>query len=361
MKRLVFTVTNDLSFDQRMERICTSLSENGYEVELIGRKLKNSMEPEDKPYAQKRLKCVFNKGKWFYAEFNIRLFFFLLFKRFDIICCVDLDTLLAGFLIKKLRSKTLFYDAHELFTELPELEGRKRTKKIWQSIEKMILPSLKHGYTVNEDIAGILNKKYSIDLHVIRNMPIYHEFNNSDRDRKYILYQGAINMGRGLEQIIMAMHHIDHNLLIVGTGYLTSSITTMINKQGLSGKVTIATAMRPDHLREITKNAVIGVNILENLGLSYYHSLSNKFFDYLHAGVPSISSNFPEYARINEKYEVTILLNNLEEDTIVTAINKLLNDSSYYNLLHENCLLASKELNWQKEELKLLKQYSEIE
>src|SRR5690349_17278363 len=103
VKRILFTVTNDLNYDQRMQRICNTLADAGYDVTLIGRKLKTSAPLPDKNYKQRRLNCWFNKGKLFYAEFNIRVFFFLLFKKADCICAIDLDTILPCYYISKLK------------------------------------------------------------------------------------------------------------------------------------------------------------------------------------------------------------------------------------------------------------------
>ena len=83
LARIALTVTNDLSYDQRMQRICTSLVRAGYEVMLIGRLLKKSIPLQMQPFVQKRLYCFFNKGFLFYIEYNIRLFIFLLFVKYD--------------------------------------------------------------------------------------------------------------------------------------------------------------------------------------------------------------------------------------------------------------------------------------
>src|SRR5689334_10089007 len=93
-ERIYFTVTNDLTYDQRMHRICHSLAIAGYDVTLVGRRLKNSLPLEQKSFRQKRLRCFFNKGSWFYREYNIRLFLYLLFCKMDGICAIDLDTIL---------------------------------------------------------------------------------------------------------------------------------------------------------------------------------------------------------------------------------------------------------------------------
>src|SRR5690242_13208129 len=39
MMKIVLTVTNDLNYDQRMIRICSSLASHGYQVLLVGRKM----------------------------------------------------------------------------------------------------------------------------------------------------------------------------------------------------------------------------------------------------------------------------------------------------------------------------------
>ena len=103
MKKIIFTVTNDLTYDRRMLRICTSLAKVGYEVFLVGRKIDNSQLFENQYFKSKRFNLIFNKGKFFYVEYNIRLCIWLLFQRFDIICAIDLDTILPCFLVHILR------------------------------------------------------------------------------------------------------------------------------------------------------------------------------------------------------------------------------------------------------------------
>ena len=117
---IYFIVTNDLSYDQRMIRICTSLANSGYTIKLVGRKLNNSIPLIKQPFGQKRISCLFNKGKLFYIEYNIRVFIYLLFKKMDCICAIDLDTILPSYFISKIKKISRVYDAHELFCEMKE-------------------------------------------------------------------------------------------------------------------------------------------------------------------------------------------------------------------------------------------------
>jgi uncharacterized protein (DUF302 family) len=52
LKKITFTVTNDLTYDQRMQRICASVANAGYDVLLIGRKLQGSL-PLKKKFTNK--------------------------------------------------------------------------------------------------------------------------------------------------------------------------------------------------------------------------------------------------------------------------------------------------------------------
>ena len=97
----------------------------------------------------------------FYAEFNFRLFFVLLFSKKDVLLSNDLDTLLPNYLVSILQKKKIIYDSHELFPEIPELVHKPFVKKCWTKLEAWILPKLKNTYTVCNSIADFYDKKYN--------------------------------------------------------------------------------------------------------------------------------------------------------------------------------------------------------
>ncbi|MEM6966085.1 MAG: glycosyltransferase, partial [Bacteroidota bacterium] len=198
-RHIIFTVINDLNYDQRMIRICKSLVEEGYTVTLVGRQLKRSTPLRDQPFRQIRLHCFFEKGKLFYLEYNWRLLFFLLRRSWDAVCAVDLDTILPAYYVAKWKNKKMIYDAHEYFTEVPEVISRPRVKSIWEWIGNHTVPHLQFCYTVGDALADILQKKYGTPFEVIRNVPFPSATAEQEKDKKIILYQGALNVGRGLE------------------------------------------------------------------------------------------------------------------------------------------------------------------
>lgn len=363
MKKIVFTVTTELSQDQRMNRICTSLANAGYNVLLVGRELRTSKPLIKKNYKQKRLFCFFTKGKLFYIEYNLRLFFFLLFQKFDILCGIDLDTILPTFIIAKIRRKIFVYDAHEYFTEMEEVVTRPLIKKAWEWLEKTIVPRVKYGYTVSDGYSELFQKKYNVNYEIIRNATVLNQSpitNHQSPISKYILYQGSVNVGRGLENLVEAMRQIDCQLYICGKGDILEDLKLYAKKLELENKINFLGFVEPEPLKEYTRNATLGITLFSNFGLSNYYSLANRFFDYLHSGVPQIAMSYPEYKNFNKKHEVALLIHDLKTETIVSAVNKLLKDEEFYNKLRNNCLEARKEFNWQNEEKKLLRFYENI-
>lgn len=356
VKKIILTVTNDLNFDQRMIKISTTLAHNGYEVLLVGRKRKSSKALKEQPFQQKRIHCIFEKGKFFYLEYNLRLFFFLLFQKADILCAIDLDTILPNLWVSKIKNSHLVYDAHEYFTEVPELLDRKFTKKIWENIEAYALKHVKNAYTVGPEIARLFQEKYGLKFEVIMNAPRIKTIYKLEREYGVLLYQGALNKGRGIENYIDMMTDLDAHLWIIGEGDLSKELRERAEQLNLNHKITFWGFVDPVELPNFTRKAYIGLNVSENLGLSYYYSLNNKCFDHIHALLPTVTNPFPEYMAINNRWE-TMVFANANSTEIKNAVQRLLQNPVYYYKLAANCEEARAVLCWENEERKLLKFY----
>ena len=358
--RLVFTVTNDLNYDQRMIRICTSLQKAGFSVLLIGRRQVSSLPLTSRPFDQKRLYCYFEKGKLFYIEYNIRLFIFLLFKKLDLVCAIDLDTILPCYFISLLRQKKRVYDAHELFCEMKEIVSRPKVYAFWKFIEKHTVPKFKFGYTVNQPIQQVFESTYGVNYKVIMNVPFAFATNEPVETEKFIIYQGAVNEGRSFETLIPAFRWINCPFYIYGEGNLYAECRKIIEQHGLQNKVILKGKVLPDDLKKITQKALLGVTLFENYGLNNYYSLGNRFFDYIHANIPQICVSYPAYSEINKEFQVAVLVEDLSPQSIAAAINSLLNDKALQKKLRSNCIAAKEVYSWQNEEKKLTRFYQTI-
>ncbi len=362
MKRIACLVTNDLSHDQRMNRICSALSEAGYEVTLIGRRRQISAKLPQRPYRQKRLPCFFRKTALFYAEFNIRLFFHLLRNNYDIINANDLDTILPALWAARLKGAKVVYDAHEYFTEQEEVVNRKFVKKIWKAIERYSVPKTDARYTVSNGYKKLFEDEYGLSFGIVRNvtrlLPPGTPFKSG---APYILYQGAVNHGRALEESILAMKSIaGMKLVICGLGDIYDRLKNMVAGEGLEDVVELKGFVEPDRLRSVTAGASIGLTLFDRQGLSHWYSLANRFFDYMHAGIPQIAMNYPEYRKVNEQFEVAVLIDDIRPETIAEAANRLLSDKALYERLATNAVKAREVYNWQQNEKDLLDVYERL-
>lgn len=354
LKRIIVSVTNDLSTDQRIDKVCNTLQKDGFKILLIGRKLKDSTFL-DRNYATKRIRLIFNKGFLFYAEFNLRLFFILLFSKKDILLSNDLDTLLPNFLISNIQQKKLVYDSHELFPEIPELVHRPFVKKCWSLLEAWILPTLKNTYTVCESIAAFYNNKYHTQFKTILNLPNRKKlelgsFPFQFQGKKIILYQGAINIGRGLELIIDTMQYLENCLLvIIGDGDIYTDLKLKVSNNNLNHKIYFLGKIAPLKLHQLTPLANLGISLEEDLGLNYRFALPNKIFDYIAAEVPIIVSDLPEMKQIAMNYNIGEIVENSDPKKLAKQIEELLKKDFSKELKK-----AKQELVWECQEKKLL-------
>ncbi|MEA3451752.1 MAG: glycosyltransferase, partial [Bacteroidota bacterium] len=338
MKRIIISVTNDLLSDNRVHKVATSLINNGFDVILIGRRFSDSQNINRK-YKIKRFKLIFNKNALFYAEYNLRLFIFLLFTKADIFLSNDLDTLLANFIASKLRKKRLIYDSHELFTQVPELIEKPKIQNFWLKIEKFILPKIKYAYTVCDSLANYYYKKYGLQMKVVRNVPkqIKCEEFRLKKDKKVVIYQGSVNFARGLEDIISAMQYLEKvELWIVGNGDIIDELKKLVEKLKLENRVIFHGRVKFEDLCKYTKNADLGISIEKNVGLNYYYSLPNKIFDYIHAEIPILCSDFPEMIKIIKKYNVGTVLKTRIDREIASQIEEIFSNKEQYQKWKKN-------------------------
>ena len=154
MKHAIVSVINDLVTDQRVNKSCLALQKAGYVVLLVGRKQRKSPPMDERSYATHRMKLLFEKGPLFYAEYNIRLFFFLLFHRANLLLSNDLDTVLPNYFISRLKGSKMVFDSHEYFTETPELVNRPKVQRVWKRIEGFVVPKLDEMITVCDSIVS---------------------------------------------------------------------------------------------------------------------------------------------------------------------------------------------------------------
>jgi glycosyltransferase involved in cell wall biosynthesis len=367
-KRIIVSVTNDLTSDKRVDRVCSTLGKMGFEVLLVGRQRKQSLPLRGRNYKTKRMHLMVEKGAGFYAEYNFRLFLFLLFHKADLLVSNDLDTLIANFLVSRIRGIPLVHDCHEYFRGVPELNGRKFPTRVWKRIEDWVFPKLNSVYAVNKSIAGLYSNEYRNMVEVIRNVPYRnqgitprnHALLSISRDTRIILYQGSLNVDRGIEEAIRAMKHVKTRaiLLVIGTGDVSRELKQLALLEGVSAKVIFTGEIPFQELFQYTQLADIGLSIEKDVSLNYHYCLPNKFLDYIQAGVPVLISPLPEMLAIVQQYQIGEMIENHDPANLAAKFDSLLSDETKLSFYKKNLEAAAAELCWENEEKKLMNIFS---
>lgn len=332
---------------------------------MVGRDLQHSLNI-NRSYSTVRFKLIFNKGALFYMEYNLRLFFFLLNRRFDIYHSNDLDTLLPMWLTAFIFNKKLVYDSHEYFLGVPEIQNRYFVKKVWSSIESFIFPRLKYVFTVNESISDLYFKDYKIRPLVIRNLPnkssLIKVKSKKDlglpKDKKLVILQGSgINVDRGAEELLEAISiQDDFFLSVVGKGDVVDKLKKRCLQSDLANKVLFVPTLPYDQMMQYTINSDVGVSLDKSNNTNYQFSLPNKIFDYVKAEIPFVSTNLVEIRKIAEQYYTGVLISSLKPEIIIEGLNKAIALKASKNFI-ANVTKMNSTLDWESESVSLVKTY----
>jgi glycosyltransferase involved in cell wall biosynthesis len=351
-------------------KIAKVVSNLDSDITLIGRKSDNCCEKTILPFKVRRFRMLFRRGFLFYKFFNIRLFFFLLFHKYDVLVANDLDTLLPNYLVSKLKRIPLVYDSHEFFTGVPEIQNRPLVRWVWTAIEKSIFPHLKYVMTVSDSISDQYFRLYGIRPVTVRNCtPSVAHLSGYSRkelcipaENLLLIFQGAgINVERGGVELIEAVSKIDRvTLLIIGSGDIIPDLKERVNKLNISDKIKFLPRMPWEELMRYTKSADAGVSLDKDNNPNYRFSLPNKLFDYLSAGIPVIAGPLPEVEKIIRQWVAGIILMKVTPEEIRQAIICLRDNPDVLNKLKANAVIASGNITWEKESMKVVELYKNI-
>lgn len=341
--------------DQRIQRIAMTLAEDGHSIKVYTRKHKHFVANSNSSIRLKFIRTLFKKGPLFYLTYNLKIFIKILFSRVDVIYANDLDTLLGCWMGSVLRFKPLIYDSHELFTEVPELLKRPVVKSTWHIQEVLFIKRAKSVITVSEGVSNELSRRFKVQPVVIRNLPIRKEIEAFREKQPTLIYQGSLNVGRGLELAIEMMNYLTcYRLVIVGKGDIEVKLRKQMLDSNLFDRVQFLGQLPPEKLRTITPTAWLGLSLEEDMGLSYRYALPNKLFDYIAAQVPVLVSDLPEMRKVVEDFGVGIVAQSRNPKELANQVANLFEDKKKMDSIAANLKKASEVLNWQNESPKLV-------
>ncbi|MEK6553119.1 MAG: glycosyltransferase [Bacteroidota bacterium] len=359
-KKIHISFLGNPRFDSRITNLSNSLREDGCKVSVLGFdwfiSSEDNFDDETKIFAIKKNKL----SLFFYLQFVFILISELIRSNADVYFAEDIYTLPFVTTIAKIKKAKVYYNSREIYAHLGGLRNRPTLQNIVKSIEKFFITKVDIVLTTGPLDSEYIEKLYKIsDTLVVRNIPLYQkavskiDFRskyNIDQDKLILIYQGVILPGRGLKQIINVVARLPKTVLIIlGDGEQKINYKELANKLNISDRVIFAGTVDQKDLINYTAGGDVGLSLIENISISYYHALPNKLFEYIMAGLPVLCSDLPQMKAIIEKYNVGESINIENEENIFSTLDKWYKNPSLLDFYKINCETAAKELNWQEE------------
>jgi len=279
-------------------------------------------------------------------------------KNYDIYHANDLNTLPQAIVGAKLfRRKKLVYDSHEVQSSRSGYEN-----PIFGKIEKFLIQFIDIMIHENDTRAKFTQELYDIPYpEVIHNYPFVshpeknqsvnlHKLVGISEDEPILLYQGGIQKGRGLEQIVQATPQFKRGIVVfIGDGKIKPNLLKLVDELKLHDRIKFISKVPVDELLNYTRNAYLGFQVLNNINFNHYSASSNKLFEYMMSGVPAIACSFPEIQKVVEAENTGICVDSHDPNSIADGVNYLLDHPELRDEMSQNCLVAREKYNWNEE------------
>ncbi len=275
-----------------------------------------------------------------------------------VIVAHDLPVMISALLLRSIRRCTLVYNAHEMWSEASEDNAPIRS--LWRRFERCAVRSADVVIAPEPNRAEILRDEYGAKETpvIVRNIPpssCAYQPSDALRTRLslrpediIVLYQGLLSDTRCLDELIAAVPLLPEqfHLALIGTGdqdYMRSLHEAA--ERSAPGRIHFILWIPFDELRTITASASVGVLLYRNSGRNNFFAAPNKLYEYLHAGLPVVVSDFPGLRAIVESRGYGACANPEDPNSISKAI------TSAASVNHGSAIAerARAQFNWEDE------------
>lgn len=296
--------------------------------------------------------------------------------KYDYVWANDLPVLKPALKIKQKTGAKVVYDSHEIYNETINQFFPKEAKGIKKLLFSLMLGIMRYSGTQAESrmvkkIDSFVTVCYSVknyfankygqsNIHVVYNCPPladgsdkidFRKMLKLSNDTFVLLYQGVMNQGRALDEMVEAQKFTDDNIrfVLMGEGNIKKHLQNKAEYLGLQNKVIFIDRVHPSVLLKYTQGADAGIILQEtNKNLSKKLGIANKFFEYIHSGIPFVATSAPENHIVADKYPVCVFVSEVHDvKEIAEAINSL--RERPVPQFKEHAEAAAKEYNWQNQ------------
>lgn len=252
-------------------------------------------------------------------------------ENFDLIIAHSLEALNVA---KKFASKDnakVLLDAHEYEPKRIEDHWYHRffVNPYKDYLCKKHLKSLDAIITVAPGIAEEYNRVYGVKPEIIRNVPEYKNFSlkKSVLNKIQLIHHGIAHPSRQLENMIRLMPLLEKRfqltLMLVVTDNKYFNFLKELKDRICPDKVKFKTPVAFSSIMNELNLYDIGLIIYKPTSFNVKHSLPNKLFEFIMAGLCVASGPSPEIEKIIEEYHCGLVSDTFKVENIAKMINSL--------------------------------------
>jgi glycosyltransferase involved in cell wall biosynthesis len=380
-RHVVMLVRNAYTHDTRVEKEARTLTGAGYRVTIVADGAHGLPERETRPEAD--VIRVARSGRRLpgvrFVVHQALLARVLRDLRPDVLHAHDSNALVPVGLAARALGVPYVYDAHDLWLGRPRRERSRIYFAINQLyytlVERLFVRPAAATLTVSAPIAEHLARRYglpevvlvpnypeppgTIDRRDIRALPGAEAL---DATTPLVLYVGGLMGGRGLEQLVDAMAHVERaELVLLGDGVLAKPLQQRAARGGFAERLHVVTPVPPADVIDVAASADVGVSPIVPSCLNYRYSLPNKLFQYMAAGLPVVASDFPQVREIVEGAGCGLVVDTRDPAEIAGAIDRILADRAAAQAMGERGRQAVVEhFNWSTAARALIDVYARV-
>lgn len=380
--RVTMLVRNPFTNDTRVEREARTLMDAGYAVTIIadGRAGLPSSEQRDGASVHRISRRGPRVPGLRFAMHHGRLSAAVRRTRPDILHAHDADALaVIGPLASAMRIPFV-YDSHELWlgrTARGRSPAYDFLNRQWYGrVEARYVPRAAFVMVANPGVGPELERRYGVsDVAIVPNYPTESApvvrrdlrelpaASTVPPDAPIVLYIGGIMPHRGLEQLVAAMEQLPqaHLVCLGAGGGSTEEIAAEIARRSLTDRAHLVPSVPSGEVVPFAASATVGVSIVQPASLSYRLALPNKLFQYMAAGIPQVSSDFPDVRDVVEGSGAGVVVNPEDPAAVAAALRNILDDPATARAMGDRGRQAVTErFNWQTSADELLRRYRRI-
>ena len=338
MKKILIICFNNIEFDARSNNMLKTYSDLKYKCYAVHISNNDFFTiPNVTIYCHK-------------ASFTLKYATYFSFYRFvkkhldliapDVCIASDLFSLIS--ICFSFRGVKTIYDSREIYSALAGLRNKPIKQKLLALAEKFCVNfCYRIIVTAESDKIYLLKLYKNINISIVKNFPPLHMLpkktnflrtsNSIPASSAVLLYQGALQSGRGLFEYIKILLHLKNcYLVIIGDGPIKKQLIDFAVTNSVQSRVVFLSWVPYGKLLELTASADLGLAVIKPLSLSYYNALPNKLFEYALAGIPSIGSNLPEINNILKDVRLGVA-SEYNHSSILSAIQYVLKNKQIYD------------------------------